>query len=325
MFSNLDISGTTTLSTGDVTINTNDGALNLAGITGASLNLGIITGSGTGTFTALADGLGTVTLQSNVSGATGALNFNAGLTANSLTTFSRNYAVKIDGAGTVTADTTFNNRNGVTLGGGQTFTGGLSSTVSTNTLTGNVNTTNSLLTLGATNVTANSTLAAGNKTISLGATTISDNVTLTVGSGGTGSVEVASLVGENAGVANASNATFNVSGTVELGGTVGTDFGTLTVTNSGGTTFQGALGTNSDRINSIVLTDTSGTVEFNGNLFAESLSTGSNNFAIAFDGATSTFTNLVSLTNTGNVRFGDDNGDPLTFTAAVTHTTGSSS
>ena len=53
----------------------------------------------------------------------------------------------------------------------------------------------------------------------------------------TGSISGANLVGG----ATPSNVTFNGTGAVTVGGAVGTDIGTVTVTNSAGTTFQSTV------------------------------------------------------------------------------------
>ena len=294
---------------------------------GSARNLTLVSGQATTNVTSLASGLGTVTLQEDDGNSTGAVAFDAGLSALALTTFGRPYALTISGPGTITTPTSLINTGGVTLGGGQTFTSGLTSTTSTSTILGNVSTTNTAMTLGATTVNGSATLTSGSGAIVLGATTIAD-ATLTVGTGTSSNVTIASLNSAAGGTANASNATFNVTGTVDVQGAVGTlndSFGTLTVTNSGGTTFRGAVGATGNPVNSVVLTATTGNIVFSDILYATSLSTAGGNFNLAFNGGNTSVTSASTLANTGTVTLGNAVTDTLAFAGGLTRTAGATS
>src|SRR5204863_354013 len=115
-------------------------------------------------------------------------------------------------------------------------------------------------------------------------------------------------------------------GAVGVTGTVGTDIGTLTVTNSGGTTFGGNVGGAADRIGTVALANTTGTIAFSGDLYATSLTAanGAGGYSVALNGANTDVSNAVSFNNVGTVTFGNG-GDALLFTGGVTHTAGANS
>jgi filamentous hemagglutinin family protein len=249
----------------------------------------------------------------NVTQAPGGVYFNGlgVLTLNAIAT--NGGLVNVNGAGTIVVGGAVNTTG--LAGAGVTIDG------TTTTLANNITTDagtiqlNDAVTLGA-----NVTLSAGSGLITLGNTTLSDGVLLTLGTGGSGGVTVASIAGTGGGAA--SDVTFNVTGAVGVTGTTGTDIGTLTVTNSGGTTFTGAVGGAADRIGTVALTNTTGTVQFSDNLYATNLTAAANGYNVSFLGAVTDVTAAVNLQNTGSATFGNGGGDALTFTGGVTHTAG---
>ena len=69
--------------------------------------------------------------------------------------------------------------------------------------------------------------------------TLADGATLTVGTGIANAISLSSVTGTASGTA--SNLTIYTTGAVTIGGAVGTDIGTITITNSGGTTFSSTV------------------------------------------------------------------------------------
>ncbi|MFM7923820.1 MAG: beta strand repeat-containing protein, partial [Planctomycetaceae bacterium] len=244
--------------------------------------------------------------------------------ATAVTNTGGNFALNLHGTNTtVTNAVTFGTSGAVALGNGSdtlTFTGGLIHTAGSTTLNGNVTTTNTALTLATTTVPGNTTLAAGSGTITLGAATLADGVTLTLGTGGSGAISLSSITGTASGTA--SNVTFNVTGAVTVSGAIATDIGTITVTNSGGTTFSGAVGTSGGTIASVVLTATTGTIEFSSDLYATAVTNAGGNFALNLHGTNTAVTNAVTFGTSGAVALGNGS-DTLTFTGGLVHTAGS--
>ncbi|MBU3608931.1 hypothetical protein ICN29_10625, partial [Polynucleobacter sp. AP-Mumm-500A-B3] len=225
------------------------------------------------------------------------------------------------GSGTITNLATFSNTGTLTLGaalGTLTFTNGLIATApSTKYLSGTIaaNNSTSAINLGTTPVSILATTTIGGTAtgaISLGATTLADNVTLTIGTGRANAINLSSVAGTASG--SASNLTINTTGVVAVSGTIGTDIGTLTITNSGGTTFSGAVGASADPIASVVLTATTGTIQFSDNLYATAISNSGGNFALNLYGATTTITNAVTFSTSGALYLGNESTDTLTFT-----------
>ena len=97
---------------------------------------------------------------------------------------------------------------------------------------------------------------------------------------------------------------------------VGTDIGTVTVTQSGGTTFSSTVGAAT-----VALTDTTGTIQFDGTLTATDLTTAAQGYNVSLLGG-STITNAVTFSNTGTTQIGDATGDTNTFNGGVTATAG---
>ncbi|MCX5704806.1 MAG: filamentous hemagglutinin N-terminal domain-containing protein [Candidatus Omnitrophica bacterium] len=216
--------------------------------------------------------------------------------------------------------TTLANTGSVTFGNGggdaSAFAGGLTHTAGINAIDGNISSTNAPINLNnTTSVTGSSTLAAGSGLITLGNTTLSDGVTLTLGTGGSGGATVTSIAG-TAGLP-ASNVTFNLTGAVSVTGTVGTDIGVVTITNSGGATFG-----NTFTANTITISDSAAasTVAFLDNTTASagmSAAGTANAYNISFTGGTNTIAGATNFLNTGTVTLGNDNTDSSTFTGGL--------
>ena len=91
----------------------------------------------------------------------------------------------------------------------------------------------------------------------------------------------------------------------------------MTVTNSGGATFNDAVQTDT----SVVLTDTTDAADivFNGALTTATLTTAGEAYDVAINGG-ATITNAVTFLNTGTLELGDDAADVMLFTGGVTAT-----
>jgi hypothetical protein len=230
-----------------------------AEITGSSVS-GVgtltITNSGGTTFSG-AVGATTVTLSNT----TGTIAFNGALTATTLNTAAQAYNLALNASsGTITNAVTFSNTGTLALGasgGALAFTGGLTATApSTSTLKGTISSTNAPMTLGA---------------ITLGAdTSLNTNATTNAADLSIGAVTGATY--------NLTLATGGVAG-AEITGTSVSGVGTLTITNSGGTTFSGAVGSSLSPITSLVLTATTGAIEFSDNLYATAITNSGGSFA----------------------------------------------
>ena len=116
----------------------------------------------------------------------------------------------------------------------------------------------------------------------LGAITLADNVTITLGNGNSGVISVKSISGTAGGssgvLSGKSNVTINSTGAVTIIGAIGTDIGTLTITNSGGTTFSSTV-----NATTVTLTNTTGTIAFNGALTATTLNTAAQAYNLALN------------------------------------------
>ncbi len=106
-----------------------------------------------------------------------------------------------------------------------------------------------------------------------------------------------------------------ISVTGAIGGT--TNIRTLTVTNSNSATFSGAVTADT----SVVLSNTTGTITFNGALVTPTLSTTSNAYNVTLNGHC-TITNPANFLNTGTTTIGNDASDSSTFTGGLTATAG---
>ena len=116
----------------------------------------------------------------------------------------------------------------------------------------------------------------------------------------------------------ASNVTFNVTGAVTVSGAIGTDIGTVTVTNSGGITFQSTV-----NAANVALTNTTGNIQFNDNLtVGTSLTTAAQAYNVILQGASNTIAGATTFANTGSVTIGNDATDTNAFTGGLVHTAG---
>jgi fibronectin-binding autotransporter adhesin len=94
----------------------------------------------------------------------------------------------------------------------------------------------------------------------------------------------------------------------------GTALGTITLTQTGGTTFTSTVDAAT-----VTLTNTTGTITFNGALTAATLNTANAGYNVAIN-AGGTITNAVTFSNSGTVTLGNGSSDSITFTAGVTAT-----
>jgi hypothetical protein len=164
-----------------------------------------------------------------------------------------------------------------------------------NTVVGSLNTTYRY-NLGASRgltLSADTTYVNPSDAVILGNITLGNGVTLTLGNGGPATITINSIIGI-AGEAP-SYVVINSVGTVAVSSTIGTDIGTLTITNSGGTTFSGAVGSGASPITSLVLTATTGTIEFSDNLYATAITNSAGSFALKLYGSTTSITNATTF------------------------------
>ncbi|MFM7676410.1 MAG: filamentous hemagglutinin N-terminal domain-containing protein, partial [Synechococcus sp.] len=286
--------------TGDQSIKTTHGSGNAGG---ANIS-----------FSSITDGSGSFNLDLNA-GSGGAINASGAITINNFTisnaasaTFPGNvqvnalimtanpYTISLTGSNnSFTAPVDVLSTGSLTLGNGGDqfdFNGGITATApNAVNLNGNVSAAGSGgITLGdadtVVTVKGNATIG-GTSTgaINLGPATLADGVTLTAGNGSAATPINLAAVSGTAGGAS-SNLTFNTSGAVHVSGPVGTDIGTVTITNSGGTTFAGNV-----QINTLITT--------------------ANPYAISFTGAANSIAQKVDFLNSGTVSFGDASGTDL--------------
>lgn len=146
-----------------------------------------------------------------------------------------------------------------------------------------------------------------NVDVVLGAITLGDNVTLTLGNGDPGLISIKSISGTAGGttgvLSGKSNITINSVGTVGVIGAIGTDIGTITITNSGGTTFSSTV-----NATTVTLTNTTGTIAFDGALTATTLGTANQAYNLAINASTGTITNAITFSNTGTLALGASGG-----------------
>ena len=173
--------------------------------------------------------------------------------------------------GNISFSSTINGAQDLTLNAGTgtvTFNGVVGETplssLSTEGTTGGVSISNNITTTGAItltgplSVTGNSTIGGTTNQITIGSATLSDGVTLTLGTGGSTTINTGAISGTASGTA--SNITINTTGVVTIGGAVGTDIGTVTIsgsnvstqamTTSGNIAITSTTFTNSGAINS---------------------------------------------------------------------------
>jgi len=242
---------------------------------------------------------GTVTLTNT----TGNIAFNGALTATILSTAAQGYNLQLNAGSTITNAAILSNTGGVTLAGTNLFTGGLTSIASTTNINGSVLSSAQGITLAGVTVNGNSTIDTANSgsspagaAITLGAITNNSNSnTLTLNSG------------NNTGISNT------------ITGTTITGSGNLTIANSHGVNFSGAV-----NVGTLMLTNTTGNIVFNSALSATTLSTAAQGYNLQLN-AGSTITNAATLSNTGGVTLAGTNlfTGGLTSTASTTSVNGS--
>ncbi len=288
----------------------------VTGAVGPDINTLTVTDSSGTTFSSTVSAT-TVALTNT----TGTIQFNGDLTATDLTAAANAYAVSLLGStNTVTNAVTFNNTGTLTIGDGSdstTFVAGVTATApSSINVAGTIAATTgaSTITLGDANtgvtITANASIGGtATGTIDLGDATINDGFTLTVGTGIANAINLDAVSGVAANAA--SNLTINTTGAVTVAEAVGTDIGTLTITNSGGTTFSSTV----DAV-TVTLTNTTGNIQFTDNLTATTLNTANQAYAVSLTGTTTSITSDTNFLNTGVVTLGN-NDDTLTFAGGL--------
>ena len=285
----------------------------------------VISGTGTTSFTSLTDGAGTFTLSLGNAGQTGAVTISDNVTIGGLNTFGSNFDVSLLGASnTFDGTSTLGNTGTLTLGNEASdviaFINGLDATAAgAVSVAGSIQSSGtSGITLGdadtAVSIAANTNIGGvGTGVIDLGDVTLADNATLTIGSGIANIVNLDSVSGISGN--GQSNLTINTTGVVSVAEAIGTDIGVLTLTQSGGTTFVDSVDAAT-----VALTDTTGTIAFQGNLSVESFSTAAAGYNVSLTGGSNTITNAVTFSNSGTLALGDATTDATTFTGGVTAT-----
>ncbi|MEI8379986.1 MAG: hypothetical protein WCJ09_07655, partial [Planctomycetota bacterium] len=272
---------------GDIVVVTANNVTESAGISATSFTQ--MTGSGQTTF----NGAVTATTVTGIQVTTNTITVNAPMTAtgSGVVTFTNAGLLTING--NITSDGAVT-QNGAGL---VTITEPLSITTTGDTVS------------FATGVTLSG--SAGNLVID---TTVSGNAT------GANVSFLSSLHGATSG-ANAESLTIN-SGTVGDIVFVGPvdSLGTVTITNSGNTTFQGTL-----QAGTVLISDTTGSVAFQANTTLSTLTTTNQPYNVTFGKSggpvvTDSITNFVNFLNTGTVTVGLNAGDSVTFQSGMTHT-----
>ncbi len=322
----LGIGGATGSILGDVTDN---GALvfnrsNAVNFTGTVSGTGDLTVAQSGgiTFSGIVD-VGNIAILDTAAGQTVSFTNDVNAASMSAGAGTGAYNVSLTGAQTTVAGVTnFSNTGTLRLGdGGDTFlfTGGVVATAQTGAvagilLNGNVAAAGTgVITLGDadTGVTVAGNSAVGGTStglISMGNALLLDGVTLSVGTIDPVTPINLSAVSGTAGGA-ASNLVIGTAGAVNVSGAVGTDIGTVTVTNSGGATFAGTFV--ADTVN---LVDTAGTIAFQGNTtITGALNTAVRPYSVSLTGALNAIAGATTFNNTGAVAIGDQVSDSSAF------------
>lgn len=86
----------------------------------------------------------------------------------------------------------------------------------------------------------------------------------------------------------------------------------MTVTNSSGATFNSSI-----NATTLVLTDTTGTIQVDGAVTVNTLTTNANGYNLSLLGSGNTFATATNFVNTGNLTLGDAGGDSFTFDAGM--------
>ena len=341
------LGGSSTLDTTNAGGSTNGEAITVGAVTGAGINLTLNAGTigliSTGQIgTTGAGKLGTLTLTNSggatfggsVDAATVVLTDTAGTIAflgntriaTGLTTAANGYSVSFTGSSnTIAGATTFNNTGTLTLGDGGDaieFTGGLVATAPTTRVLGGATVT--ALGTGVLDLSGGHSLQVNSDSVvggsSTGQITLTDavllnNSTLTIGTGAAATpISLGAISGAG------STLILNTTGAVTVSGSLGTSGGVLqqlTLTNSGGTTFGGSVDADT-----VTLTDTTGTIAFQGNTTVNTgLTTANKAYSVSFTGSTNTIAGATTFSNTGTLTLGDGS-DAITFASGLTHTAG---
>ncbi|MFN6052762.1 MAG: hypothetical protein ACK47R_18190, partial [Planctomycetia bacterium] len=233
------------------------------------------------------------------------------------------YSLKLlGGSNSIAGVTTFLNTGNLQLGdsGVDTFTfvGGVLATAPAEIkISANIEATNGVITLGDSDsqVKVVSGVVGGPSTgnITFGnVQIIGDGSNFSVGTGVANTIQIGSISGTAGGFSE--NVTFNTTGAVTVSGAVGTDIGLLTITNSGGTTFQSSVAAGTATI-----TNTTGTVAFQGDLnLGTSLVTGAQAYNISITGTNNTIAGQTTFANSGALTLNDASGDTTTFVDGLT-------
>ena len=285
-----------------LTIQTKGAIATLSGTVGGNKALGTLT---------LGDGAQTGTITINAAFTVGTLTTGVSGGTNAFAVTLNNVAGAI-GTSTVSNTATFYNTGPIRFGDYLTdvfnFNGGVVSTLSSRVTVAasQISTSNSAL-----NITSpitfetSTTISTGSGRVDLGAVNLSSGATLIVGGASqSGEIYLSSVTGQN-GSGAVSNLTIHTTGAVSVSGSIGTRIGRLTVTNSGGITFNGTVGASADLVSLVLLSNTTGTVLFAGDLYATSLSNPASSFDIKLYGSNTRVVDFVTLNTTGTVYFGD--------------------
>ena len=295
----------------------NPSGTNLAGIvatTNNQMDLGAVTMTANAALTSgnaainvasITDGASSYSLDVGDGSQTGAITFSGNATINDLDTFASGYDIAVEGSSnTIDTDTGFLNTGTVTLGNGATdsitFTGGLATT-------GNASNP-SLVNIGGTVITTDTQM-------DLGGITLTANSELDTGTAATSIMNVGAVTG--AGFDLTLDSGLNAAADITVAST--DNVGTLTIRESGGTTFSGTVGAAT-----ITITDTAdaAAVSFTDNLtVGTGMSVAANGaYNVSITGTTNSIAGNTSFLNTGTVTLGDSAGDTTTFTGGVTAT-----
>ncbi|MBV5344059.1 MAG: hypothetical protein JZU63_00195, partial [Rhodoferax sp.] len=162
----------------------------------------------------------------------------------------------------------------------------------------------------------NTTFDCGPMPVEFDNIVMATGITLTLGGGGSGTVTIGSISGTLVDDSTCpSNIIINTTGAVSILRTIGTNIGSLTVTNSGGATFAGTV----DTVTSVVLTATTGTIAFNAALTTPSLSSASAAFNVALNASSGSVSDAATLSHTGTLTLGASGGT-LSFAGGLVAT-----
>jgi len=274
------------------TVLTSNTAMDLGAVVISGGNATLGSGSGTIDIASATTGLSALVLKFGTPGQTGAVTVAGNLDVAYLQTAAENFSVSLLGPTVVDSAVSFTNTGGVTLGDGAAdtlnFAGGVTSTDSTTTVFGTVLTDGTAITFGNVTLGGNSTFDTGS---------------------GVGDINIASVSGAGHSLA------FDADGGTVLASGGVSDVGTLTITQSAGATFQGAV---SAATIDILGTTANKTVAFEGDLnVTGSFDTLAGGYNVYIIGTTNSIAGPTTFANTGTVRLGDQAGDSVTHTGAI--------